>query len=219
MTGFGAFYRTTVGKKIVMAVTGALLFLWLIGHMVGNLQIFLGPAKINAYAHFLHGPAAEFLWVVRAVMILAVVLHIVAAVQVTVANWRARPLGYAVKKNVETTYAARTMIVSGPVILLYLVYHLLMFTFLKVGPGVSDTDVYSNVVQAFQVPLISGVYIAAMLLLGFHLWHGAWSMLQTLGANHPKYNRLRKIVATALSAIIALGFLSVPAAVLLGVIR
>lgn len=219
MVGAPAFYRTAVGKKVVMAVTGVMMFFWLLGHMVGNLQIFLGPDKINAYAHFLHHGAAEVLWVVRAVMLLALCLHVLAAVQLTVANWKARPVGYAVKKDIETTYAARTMIVSGPLILLYLIYHLLMFTFLKVGPGISPTDVYSNVVQAFHVPLISGVYIAAMLLLGFHLWHGAWSMLQTLGVNHPKYNRLRKIVATALSVIIAAGFLSVPVAVLLGIIR
>ena len=219
MVGLPALYRTTVGKKIVMAVTGVMLFLWLLGHMAGNLQIFLGPEKINAYAHFLHHGFAEILWIVRAVMLLAVCLHILAAVQVTLASWEARPVGYAVKKNIETSYAARTMIISGPLLLLYLIYHLLMFTLLKVGPGISETDVYSNVVRAFQVPLISVVYIAAMLLLGFHLWHGAWSMLQTLGVNHPKYNRLRKIVATALSAIIAVGFVSVPVAVLLGIIR
>jgi succinate dehydrogenase / fumarate reductase cytochrome b subunit len=111
------------------------------------------------------------------------------------------------------------MIFSGPLILLYLIYHLLMFTFLRLGPGRSETDVYANVVRGFQVPLISGVYIVAMLVLAYHLWHGAWSMLQTLGANHPKYNRLRKIVATGLAVIIAVGFVSVPVAVLLGIIR
>ena len=219
MAGMLAFYHTTVGKKIVMAVTGVMMFFWLLGHMVGNLQIFLGPDKINSYAHFLHGGAAEILVVVRTVMIIAVLLHILAAVQVTLANWAARPVGYSVKKDIETSYAARTMIWTGPLILIYLVYHLLMFTFLKVGPGISDTDVYRNVVEAFQVPLISGIYIVAMIMLAYHLWHGAWSMLQTLGANHPKYNRLRKIVATGLSVIIAVGFVSVPVAVLLGFIR
>jgi succinate dehydrogenase cytochrome b subunit len=219
MQGWLAFYRTTVGKKIVMAVTGAMMFLWLIGHMVGNLQIFFGPEKINTYAHFLHNGGEEILLGVRAVMIVALLLHLLAALQVTLADWRARPVGYVVKKNIETSYAARTMIISGPLIFLYLVYHLLMFTFLKVGPGRSATDVYANVVQGFQVPLIAGVYIAAMLVLVYHLWHGAWSMLQTLGANHPKYNSMRKIVATGLAVIIAVGFASVPVAVLLGIIR
>ena len=219
MQGWLAFYRTTVGKKIVMAVTGVMMFLWLIGHMVGNLQIFFGPEKINTYAHFLHNGGEEILLGVRTVMIVAILLHILAAVQVTLADWRARPVGYVVKKDIATSYAARTMIVSGPLILLYLIYHLLMFTFLKVGPGRSATDVYSNVVRGFQEPLISGVYIVAMLVLAYHLWHGAWSMLQTLGVNHPKYNRLRKLVATGLAVIIAVGFVSVPVAVLLGIIR
>ena len=219
MQGWLAFYRTTVGKKIVMAVTGIMMFLWLIGHMVGNLQIFFGPEKINTYAHFLHNGGEEILLGVRTVMSVALLLHLLAALQVTLADWRARPVGYVVKKNIETSYAARTMIISGPLIFLYLVYHLLMFTFLKVGPGRSATDVYANVVQGFQVPLIAGVYIAAMLVLVYHLWHGAWSMLQTLGANHPKYNSLRKIVATGLAVIIAVGFASVPVAVLLGIIR
>ena len=218
MAEVGAFYRTAVGKKAVMAATGVVLVLFLVGHLLGNLQIFLGPERINRYAAFLKS-TGELLWIVRGVMLLAVLLHIVTAALLVLANWRARPVGYAVKKDQETTYAARTMIVSGPLILLYVVYHLLMFTFLKTPPGLSETDVYSNVVQAFQVPLISGVYIVAMVALGFHLWHGLWSMLQSLGLSHPAYNRARKVVAAVVAVLIAAGYISIPVSVLLGIVH
>ena len=111
--------------------------------------------------------------------------HVVASAQLVIANRRARPTPYAVKSDIETNYAARTMAISGPLVLLYVIYHLAMFTFLVTGPGYSHTDVYRNVVQAFQSPTISAVYIAAMLLLGLHLDHGMWSMLHTLGSKQP----------------------------------
>ena len=211
------FYRSTVGKKIVMAVTGAMMFLWLVGHMLGNLQIFIGPERLNAYAAFLKS-TGELLWGVRVVMAIALILHILAAVQITVANWKARPVGYSMKATLETSYAARTMVFSGPIIFLYLIYHLLMFTFLATGPGYSHTDVYRNVVEAFHNPVISGVYIVAMIALGFHLFHGLWSMLQTLGINHPKYNRLRKAAAAVIAIVLAAGFISIPVSVLLGIV-
>ncbi len=212
------FYSTTVGKKVVMAATGVLLVLFIVGHMLGNLQIFEGPERLNAYAHFLKS-TGELLWGVRIVMLAAIILHILAAAQITIANWKARPIGYAMKKDVETGYAARTMIVSGPLILLYVIYHLMMFTFLQTPQGLSDTDVYGNVVKAFQQPGISAVYIVALLVLGFHLYHGIWSMLQTLGVNHPKYNRLRRIGACVLAVLIAAGYLSIPVSVLLGIVH
>ncbi len=212
------FYSTTVGKKVVMAATGVLLVLWIIGHMLGNLQIFMGAERLNAYAHFLKS-TGELLWGVRIVMLAAIILHILAAVQITLANWKARPVGYAMKKDIETGYAARTMIVSGPLILLYVIYHLMMFTFLQTPQGLSDTDVYGNVVKAFQQPGISAVYIVAMLVLGFHLYHGIWSMLQTLGINHPKLNRLRRVAASVLAVLIAAGYISIPVSVLLGIVH
>lgn len=110
-----------------------------------------------------------------------IVVHIIASVQLVLINCRTRPVRYAVKRNMKTNYAARTMAVSGPLVLLYVIYHLAMFTFLATGPGYSHGDVYRNVVLAFRAPVISGIYIAAMLLLGTHLYHGAWSMLHTLG--------------------------------------
>jgi len=222
MTRIAAFWRSLVGKKTVMAITGVLLVLWIIGHLVGNLKIFLGADHFNAYAAWLRTVGEPFLvrgqllWLVRAVMIVAIVLHIVASVQVSLASRRARPQRYAVKKNIETTYAARTMIWSGPLLLAYIVYHLMMFTFLTTGPGYSETDVYRNVVDAFQVPAIAAVYIVALVLLGMHLWHGAWSMVQTLGWSDSRRSALRRIAAPALAVLITAGYVSIPLAILAG---
>ena len=212
------FYSSLVGQKLIMAVTGILLYLFVVGHLLGNLQIFSGPEKLNAYAAFLKS-VGELLWAERAVMLAALVLHLIASVRVTLADWQARPDSYSEKKNIETSYAARTMIISGPVIFFYLIYHLMMFTFLTTGPGYSETDVYRNVVQAFQVPAISAVYIVATLLLGFHLYHGGWSMLQTLGITWPTRPGLRRVVFPVLAVLITLGYISIPVAVLAGIIR
>jgi succinate dehydrogenase / fumarate reductase cytochrome b subunit len=212
------FYQTTVGKKVVMAATGGLFCLFLVGHLLGNLQIFLGAERLNAYAHFLKG-LGELLWVVRGVMGIALVLHFVAAVQITLENWRARPVGYAVKKDIETSYAARTMIISGPLLLLYVIYHLMMFTLLWTDPSYSIADVYGNVVKAFQVPAISGIYIVAMLALGYHLSHGIFSMLNTLGLSGQRYHTFRKIVSPLVGLLIALGYTVIPVAVLVGFVH
>lgn len=116
---------------------------------------------------------------------------------VSLANWRGRPITYIVKQDIATSYAARTMIISGPLVLLYVIYHLMMFTWLTTGPGYSPTDVYGNMVAAFRVPAISIVYIIAMLVLGYHLYHGVWSMLQTVGLESVRYKRLRWIDRSA----------------------
>ena len=213
-----SYCRSNVGQKAIMAVTGGMLFVFILGHLAGNLQIFSGRERINAYAAFLKS-TGELIWVARAGLLTAVVLHIYAAVQITLANWRARPIGYAFKREIETTYAARTMIISGPLVLLYVVYHLMMFTTLTTGPGYSPTDVYGNVIKAFQSPVIAGVYILAMLLLGMHLYHGIWSMLHTLGISNPRYDKLRRFVAPAIAVLIAAGYISIPLAVLAGVIQ
>jgi len=212
------FYSSLVGQKLIMAVTGVILYLWVVGHLLGNLQIFSGPERLNAYAALLKN-LGEVLWAERGVMLLALLLHLIASVRVTLADWQARPAGYSEKKSIETTYAARTMIISGPIIFFYLIYHLMMFTYLTTGPGYSETDVYRNVVQAFQVPAISVVYILAMLLLGFHLYHGGWSMLQTLGVTWPSRPGLRWRLFPLLAVLITLGYISIPVAVLAGIIR
>jgi succinate dehydrogenase / fumarate reductase cytochrome b subunit len=211
-----ATWDSLVGKKVTMAATGVLLTLFVIGHLAGNLLILAGPEAYNAYSHFLKHQVIELLWVARSVLLGSLVLHVVASIQVSLSSRRARPVGYALKKNVETTYAARTMIWSGPLLFLYIVYHLMMFTFLVTGPGYSPTNVYRNVVLSFQVPAISGVYVAAMVLLCLHIHHGAWSMMQTLGAGTPRYRTLRRMVAPALAAAISLGYILIPVSVLLG---
>lgn len=213
-----AFYRTTVGKKVVMAVSGLVLLVFVITHLLGNLQIFLGAEKLNHYAMLLRG-MPELLWAARAGLLLALVVHVVASLQIVLVNRRARQIGYRVKRDIETNYAARTMAMSGPLVLLYVIYHLAMFTFLITGPGYSHADVYRNVVLAFQVPAISGIYIAAMLLLGMHLYHGVWSMLHTLGISSPRYRWLRRNLAPAIAAVITGGYVSIPIAILAGLVR
>ena len=213
----GAFYRTTVGKKLVMAVSGLVLFLFVSTHLAGNLQIFLGAEKLNDYAALLRR-MPELLWLARIVLLVALIAHVITSVQLVLANRRARPIRYFVKRDIETSYAARTMAISGPLVLLYVIYHLAMFTFLVTGPGYSHTDVYRNVVLAFQMPTISSIYIAATLLLGLHLYHGAWSMLHTLGISGPRYRWLRRGLAPVVAVAITAGYVSLPLAVLSGVI-
>lgn len=215
---FAAFYSATVGKKAVMAVSGVVLLAFVVGHLAGNLQIFLGAAKLNDYAALLRR-TPELLWLARTGLLVALLAHVIASVQLVLVNRRARPIPYVVKCDIETTYAARTMAISGPLVLLYVIYHLAMFTFLVTGPGYSHTDVYRNVVSAFQSPAISGVYIVAMLLLGLHLYHGAWSMLHTLGISSPHYRRLRQIMAPAFAIAVTAGYVSIPLAVLAGIVR
>ncbi len=221
------FVETTIGKKVVMAVTGFIVIGFVVAHMVGNLQIFMGPEKLNGYAAFLRGLGGG-LWVFRIVIALSAVLHIVSAAQVTLASLKARPVGYKVNKFLESSYAARTMRWGGPILLLFVVYHLLHFTIGSAHPsaglgsahpngaGFDATDVYNNVVVGFQVWWVSAVYIAAMILLGLHILHGAFSMFQSVGLNHPKWNLWRVVIAVVLAGAVTIGNISMPAAVLLG---
>ncbi len=204
---------TTVGKKMAMAVTGAILSIFIVFHLLGNLLIFAGRDTLNGYAAFLYG-THEALWAARVILLVALILHVVYAVQLTIANWAARPISYFWRRDIETNYAARTMIITGPLILLYAMYHLMMFTFLTTGPGYSRTDVYANVVAAFRVPAISAVYIVAMLVLGSHLYHGLWSMFHSLGISSPGYRRWRRVVAPIAAVAITLGYIAIPVAVL-----
>jgi succinate dehydrogenase / fumarate reductase cytochrome b subunit len=214
------FLDATVGKKAVMAVTGLILFGFVVAHMSGNLLAYLGPEALNAYAvwlrELLHGAG---LWIARAVLLLAVILHIWSAVSLTKDNRKARPVDYRQRHWVESTYASRTMVWSGPILALFIVYHLLHFTTGNLHPNFVEGDVYHNFVAGFRVIPVSAFYILAMLALGLHLYHGVWSMLQTLGLSHPRWNPLRKAFATAMTAIVVLGNISFPIAVLLGVIR
>jgi succinate dehydrogenase / fumarate reductase, cytochrome b subunit len=215
------FWQSTNGKKAVMAVTGAILFLFVVGHLAGNLQIYEGAARLNAYGRFLKS-IGEVLWTVRAILIAAVLLHLWATVELWLRNRKARPIGYAVKKSVASNYADRTMYWSGPIILAFVIFHLLEFTAGTLHPGApafSDTDIYYNVVTGFSVWWVSAWYIFSMILLGFHLRHGLWSAFQSLGANHPRHTPVLKQAALWITILIVAGYVSIPVSVLAGWLR
>lgn len=214
------FWASTNGQKIVMAVTGYILFIFIVGHLLGNLQIYAGPAAINGYGRFLHS-VPELLWIARAILIIAVGLHIWAAVVLGTHKVKARPVGYARKQNADSTYSSRTMYWSGPILLAFVVYHLLNLTAGVSHPGGKFIymDDYHNVVSGFQVWYISASYIFSMILLGLHLRHGFWSMFQSVGINHPRHTPILKKAALVLSLMISLGYISIPVNVLLGVLR
>ena len=215
-----SFWQSTNGKKVVMAVTGAIMFLFIIGHVLGNLQIFEGPAKLNAYGHFLHS-IGELLWPVRIVLLLSVALHITATVQLAMRNKEARPVGYSRKQAINSSYASRTMYWSGPIVLAFIIFHLLQFTAGYIHPESQfiEGDIYHNVVAGFSVWWVSVWYIIAVSLLGFHLRHGLWSMFQSLGYNHPRHTPLLKKAAFVIALLITLGYISIPISVLLGFVK
>ena len=211
------FYSTSIGKKVVMAITGLILFGFVIGHMLGNLQVFMGANQMNAYAAMLKANAT-LLWGVRIVLLVAVILHIVAAVQLTRVSQRSRPEGYHYKDVIQADYAARTMRWSGPIIAVFVIYHLLHFTTGSVHPRFDVHDVYRNVISGFRVWPVSLFYIIAMVALAFHLWHGVWSMFQTLGLINPKSDKIIHRLAAIATLALVIGFISIPMAVLTGLI-
>lgn len=211
------FWSTSVGKKMVMAVTGVIVFGFVLGHMVGNLQIYAGPERLNAYAAFLQGNRG-LLWAVRLTLLTAALLHILSAAQLWLQGRRARPVAYHRQELVATTYAARTMVVGGPIILLFLFYHLAHLTTGHAHSSFVTGDVYANVVAGFGVWWISAVYIVANLFVGLHLYHGVWSLLQTLGASHPRFDPWRKRASVAFALAVTLGNVSFPVSVLAGLV-
>lgn len=213
------FYQSVIGKKVVMAVTGFVLSGFVLGHMVGNLQVFQGPAKLNHYAEMLQS-LGGLLWFVRFVLFLSAVMHVTAAFQLWRLKNEARPQAYVKKAHIATTYAARTMIWSGPIVLAFLVYHILHFTTGQaMGEQFIKGDVYHNVVVGFQNPAVSFFYIIANILLAIHLYHGVWSMFQSLGVNHPKYTPKLKTLAKVYGWVIGIGNVSMPLAVLVGLVK
>ena len=211
------FWQSTVGKKAVMAVSGVILFAFVVGHLLGNLQIYEGPEKLNRYARFLR-TMPSLLWAVRITLLVMVILHIWASVQLALLQHEARPVAYRQRKAIASTYASRTMYWSGPIILAFVIYHLMQFTFGVGGTPYRAGDVYANVVAGFRIPVVSGFYIVAMVLLGLHLSHGLWSMFQSLGFSHPRYTPAIKTAAKTIAWLIALGNISIPVAVLSGLI-
>jgi succinate dehydrogenase / fumarate reductase cytochrome b subunit len=220
MKSAGTLLTSSIGRKWVMAVTGALLFGFVLAHMSGNLLVFLGPEALNEYGEFLHGFLhGAGIWIARAVLLVAVLFHIWAAVSLSIENRTARPVGYRRTHHQASTYASRTMVWGGPIIALFIVYHLLHFTTGQAHPSFVPGDVYHNVVAGFSQPLVVGVYVIAMLALGLHLYHGVWSMLQTIGLSHPRYDAMRKQAAAAFAFVVVVGNISMPVAVLAGFIR
>jgi succinate dehydrogenase / fumarate reductase, cytochrome b subunit len=213
------FYRSAVGKKVVMAVTGLIGIAFLVGHALGNLLAFRGPEALNAYSAFLKS-TGELLWLVRAVLLGAVVLHVVAAYQLTMQNRAARPTDYAGREPQVSTLASRTMRWGGALILLFIIVHILHFTTGTIRPTgfFSPGDVYGNVVGSFRVWWVSLFYIVAMIAIGAHLYHGAWSSVRTIGFAQPSENPLHRRVALVLAVLIWLGFTALPVGVLLGLI-
>ena len=222
MIWFGEITRTAVGKKAVMAVSGIMLFGFVLAHMLGNLKLYLGPQALNDYAVFLREvghpavPPGGVLWLARLALLAAVGLHAWSAWSIVMMNRRARPQAYAERQGIAMTYASRTMRWGGVILLAFVVFHLLHLTTGTVHPSYREGDVYHNVVAGFQVWWVAAFYIAAQLALGLHLYHGLWSMFQSLGLNHPRYNRWRNIFAQVFALVVTLGNISFPVAVLTG---
>lgn len=225
------FYKSTVGKKVAMALSGLILVGFVLGHMAGNLKIFAGidPStgdyKIDDYGRFLRAMGSEMLghsgvlWIVRIVLLLAVVIHAVSGIQLARLNRRAKPQGYEVRSHRSANAASLTMLYGGLFLIVFITYHILHFTTGTVHfKGFVEGEVYSNVYSAFQSYSIAGFYLVAMSLLALHLYHGTWSMFQTLGVDTPRWNKgirnLAKVVAVALF----LGFSSVPVGIALGLL-
>jgi succinate dehydrogenase / fumarate reductase cytochrome b subunit len=222
-----SFYRSTIGKKIIMGVTGLIGIGFVILHMAGNLQVFIGQSKLNDYGAMLHGPLNELTWLLRIVLIVAVILHVTMAVQLTQRSAAARPIGYQKKVPQAATLASRTMKWGGVLLLVFIVVHILHFTTETIDPGGArgavdvhgNRDVYSNIVASFHIWWVALFYIVAMMALGLHLFHGAWASVRTLGYAKPSPNPLHRKIAAAIAVIVWLGFTLVPVGVLVGLIK
>lgn len=217
--------QSSVGKKILMAVTGVVLVAFVIAHMVGNLKVYLGREHFNAYARFLRTvgtpalPESGLLWILRIVLLVCVGVHIWASVVLTRMSWAARSGRYAKGNDLVFSSASRTMRWGGVALLAFVVYHLLHFTTGTVHPDFRPDDPYHNFVAGFSSVPASAVYIVAMVALAFHLYHGIWSATQTLGIDDPRIEPLRRPVALAIALVVFLGNVSFPLAVLAGVVR
>jgi succinate dehydrogenase / fumarate reductase cytochrome b subunit len=215
---------SSVQLKFVMAVTGAVLILYLVAHMIGNLKIFLGEESLNTYAEWLRVigepalPAQGLLWLVRIVLLVSVVAHIVAATVLARRARRARPVKYAHRRPVSTSYASRTMRWGGVIIGLFVIYHILDLTTGTLNPNGVPGEVYDNVVADFSRWYVTLAYTVAMIALGFHLRHGVWSALQTLGRSSGPYQTRYKAIALVFAVVLTAGFLAVPFAVQFGLV-
>ena len=225
MVGALTLYQTTIGKKVVMAVTGLILFAYVFVHMLGNLKIFSGPDYINAYGVFLREVGypllahESVLWIARIVLLASTGLHVWAAYQLTRLDWAGRPVHYQDRKNLASSFAARTMRWSGIILGLFIVYHVLHLTTGTVHGSYREGDIYNNVVSGFRNPIVSLVYIVSQVALVLHLYHGVWSLSQTMGWRNSVNNSLWKGFAAVSAVVVGAGNISIPLAVLLGIVR
>lgn len=211
MYGLKQFWQSTIGKKVVMAVTGIIGVLFVIGHMTGNLLMFKGQGAMHEYALLLR-TSMPLLWAVRIGLIVAVLLHIIAAYQLTMLSRAARPEGYAKRNPQVTTFAARTIKWGGVLLLVFLVYHILHMTTGTVHPNFTHLDPYNNLSIAMRNPLVVAFYLLAMGALALHLYHGSWAAVRTLGAARPTTHPLRRKIALIIAIIVAAGFALIPIA-------
>ena len=221
----GRAWSSSIGTKTLMAGTGLLLLLFVIGHLLGNLQIFLGREALNAYAHKLRS-LPEILWVARIGLIVVFLVHVATAVRLTRLNRSARPVRYRVQKAIEVGYTSRTLILTGAVILAFVAYHLLHFTLGLADPetfhvvdAAGNHDVYSMVLLGLSKPPVAGAYLVAVLLLGAHLHHGIASLFQTLGWNAPKHRPLISRLGPLVALAIFVGYASIPLSIVLGILE
>jgi succinate dehydrogenase cytochrome b subunit len=223
---FAAFYRSSVGKKMIVAITGVILIFFVIGHLLGNLQIFLGPDWINGYSQHLRdlGP---LLWAIRLFLLAAVVIHIWVTIQLAIENRRARPERYMDRQYAKATFASRHMVVSGLIVLAFIIYHIahftvrvtdLRFALLKMDP-LGHYDVYSMMVYGFQNYYVSAFYVLGLFLLALHLTHGSSSFFQSLGLNDKKLTPRFALGGRIFAWLLFIGYTSIPVAILTGVVK
>lgn len=216
-------FDAPVAKKAVMALSGLVLFGFVLVHMLGNLQVFLPPGPDGRYALDVYGEtlhkSALVLWGARSFLLLTALAHIVSAIQLAQLKNAARPTAYVKQTAIVSTYASRTMYWSGPIVLAFLIYHLLHFTTGQAHPDFQHMHVHENVIKGFSVWYVSLFYIVAMSMLCMHLYHGVWSMFQSLGLAHPSYTPKLKLAAKAFAAIVAAGNISIPLSVLAGLVK
>jgi succinate dehydrogenase / fumarate reductase cytochrome b subunit len=224
------FFRSSLGKKYVMAVTGLALLIFVIGHMLGNLQVFLGPNQINAYGNFLQ-TTPEVLWSARIGLLIMIVLHIWSAARLSAENRAARPVGYGEYQPVGSTYASRTMLMSGLIVFCFIIYHLLHYTvqvqavnltgqsFITLHDPQHRHDIYRMIVLGFSNPFVSFFYLLGVGLLCFHLSHGVSSMIQSLGWRTEPVRTWIDRISLAGAVVLFLGYCSIPVAVLTGLLK
>ena len=221
MNLFFKLWRSSIGKKWIVAITGLALLGFVAGHLAGNLQMFAGPQKLNAYAEFLHANQ-NLLWIARIGLIAAFLTHIIATISLVIANRAARPEKYAIGSKVPAKLSTRLMALSGLTVLSFVIFHLLHYTLRVTDPrfkALAEGDVYQMVVLGFQSPLVSGFYLLSLVLLSLHLKHGVSSVFQTLGIETRSNRSSIAALATLVSLGIFIGYASIPAGVLLGILK